>query len=216
MATIAHDWRAAVSDTDGQDTPMLVYCDWLEENGGEELAAILRKWMEVRTSIRTSSESQDAFDTMIRDYNQYHDFPDVQEVEPRKAWMTGRIGGCYTHLHISPDYLRRRPNLLSDQPFRSMTLLANRVEQEDLDDVLTNWRMVKLWHLDISYFAYWGHNEQKLIQSIRQMKPLHYLDTLRIRGVRNLDFKISSTLIGLKKVPKGCKIYLGNLKEIVA
>lgn len=212
------NWSHAVSDTEGDNLPMLAYCDWLEENNGEQLAAILRQWMNIRMPIRMFTESTpptNAFEEMVVEYNKTVDEPEQKVIEARKAWMSGRIGGCYTHLHITPEYLRRRPNLLSDQPFRSMTLLASRASQEDLDDVLTNWRMAKLWTLDLSYYAYWGHNEEKLIQSIRQMKRL-YVSELRIRGVRNVNFKISSTLIGMKKVCKGCKIYLGNLPVIVA
>ncbi len=216
-----YDWQASISDTEGDDTPIRVYADFLDDYGDfacSKLAAFLRDWMDNRTIIRTLHSAEDCqtdFEKQLFDLNQEFPAPETEIIEARKAWMSARIGGCYTHLHATAEYIRKRPNLLSSQPFRSLTLIASRATEEDLEEVFTNWRMYKFWSIDMAYYQYWGGGEEKLLQMIRRMKPLG-CGYLNIRGVRNINFKISSSLIGLKKIPKGCRLKLGAAKEIVA
>jgi hypothetical protein len=216
MAIIVRDWRSALTDTEGDDTSFLAYCDYLQENGEIELDEILRQWINDRINVRTLSDAtdvDDSFHQKLRLYNSRSEFSEVPnnvEHKRNQCYLSGRIGGCYTSLEATPAFLRQHPNFLSDQPFRSLYLTGDyRTTKADFADVLTNWRINKIWHLRISHYT-WMTTEMNLVDIFRAMKPLSCCCSLWIQGVRDVQFKLSSTLIGLKKIPAKCKLRLGH------
>lgn len=93
-----------------------------------------------------------------------------------------------------------------------MTLINDRAERAELFDLFTNWRIEKLWYLDVAHYGWFGQRESNLVDVIRAMKPMKSLKHLVIRGVRNTNFQISGALIGGKKLSKGCEIMIGGKK----
>lgn len=222
MSAIASEWRATIADAD--DNAIVPLCDWLVESGevqNEELAAILLEWVNVKTMIRTFHSVEEfkactdttEFEKKLFDWNLRY-FPDIEPrlipKSSRDCFMSGRIGDLYTHLSIQPSYFVKCPNLLSGQPIRSMFLMNGRAERKELFDLFSNWRLEKLWYLDVSYFTWWGQRESNLVDVIRMMKPMKSLKRIMFRGVKNTNYQISASLIGSKKLSKGCEIIVGG------
>lgn len=216
------EWHQTLSDAT-DDLSILVYADRLDETetGDEhysrnvEFAAILREWINIKTSVRIpfiTVQVKEAFISRVEQYNDKY----VQDRKITKA-LDGKVislaiagydlGNAYTFLRTTPDYLSKRPNLLSAEPFRELWLMHRQdSSRENLKQVFTNWRLEKLWVLTLSYFK----DERDIIDIVRIMKPLKACKVFSLQGVRDNHGKISSAILASKKFSKGCKITVAD------
>jgi hypothetical protein len=222
MPTLLPDWKVSIND--GDDTGILIYCDCLDESDesrDHELSSILRQWINTKTIIRTFSTGEllpnivSALDMIIHNWNKNYaqESPNQLEEKRNLCYFNGRLGDAYTTIDITPEYLSQRPNILSAQPIRHMILRASRAERAQLFDVFSNWRLQKLWHLDVQYYA-WFRQESNIVDVIKMMKPMFSLKSIAFRGIRDTNFKVSSTLLSSKKLAKGCTVQIGTKRYV--
>lgn len=229
---IAANWQTSLADAD--DSALSVYCDSLAESGSEHdtaLETILREWLNTKTNIRTFmsvdafkeqltiKDSLDPLNILIQDFNwkYYPEVPsDYQETYRRhdQCFFNGRIGNIYTNVMITPEYLQKRPNLLSSNLLRSIEFIPSPAERATWFDVTTNWRLEKFWHVNIGYVSYWRNTQGNFIDFIRNMKPLMSCKSFTIHGIRDTNFKVSSGILGSKKLPKGCQVLIGSKRYV--